>query len=185
MNANVQHRDAHLYMLMQIPTDRQALETSSCGAAGDEALNLYIDGELPVEKQAELFHHLASCEPCRRFMGAMMEFRRMSRCECLTVPSALDDAFFKVLDKSKQRSRRRDRYADRRPLWQVRGTVSLRAGLLFAVLLFGAGLLFPHNAGMQPKERLELYKGAGELTNQHVMYVFYPGLTIEVARGNE
>lgn len=170
---------------MQIPTDRQALETSNCGAAGEEALNLYIDGELPVEAQPKLFHHLASCEPCRRFMGAMMDFRRMSRCDCLAVPSALDNTFFKMLDKSKKRSRRRDRYADRRPLWQVRGTISLRAGLLFAVMLFGAGLLFPHNAGIQSKGRLELRELSGEPGSQHVMYVFYPGLTVEVARGNE
>lgn len=170
---------------MQIPTNRQVLETSNCGASGEEALNLYIDGELPVDAQPELFNHLASCKPCRRFMGAMMTFRRMSRCDCLAVPSALDNAFFKMLDKSRKRSIRRERYADRRPLWQARGTISLRAGLLFAGMLFGAGLLFPHSAGIQPQERLELHEGAGELANQHVMYVFYPGLTIEVARGNE
>lgn len=167
---------------MQIPTDRQAPETGYCGAAGEEALNLYIDGELPVDAQPEFFHHLASCESCRRFMSVMMDFRRMSRCEGLVVPSALDNAFFKMLDKSKKRSRRRDRYADRRPLWQVRGTISLRTGLLFAVMLFGAGLLFPHTAGIQSKARLELRELSGEPGSQHVMYVFYPGLTIEAAR---
>lgn len=168
--------------------DMHEPEAAQCSEAMEEALNLYMDGELPFEEQPLLFVHLAHCGQCRRIMGAMMEFRRMSRQEAIPVPPAVDDAIFERLNQAKKRSKRRDRYWDRRPLWQFRGSVSLRAAALAAVMLFGAGLMFPQDAGMpltaevvsaeeehvQPIEMIR--------TPADVLYVFYPGLTVEASR---
>ena len=75
------------------------LEAATCSHAMEEALNLYMDGELPFAEQPVLFAHLATCDPCRRMLGAMMEFRRMSRQEVCPVPPAVDEAFFRRLDE--------------------------------------------------------------------------------------
>ena len=54
-------------------------EAATCSPEMEEALNLYMDGELPLAEQPVLFTHLSTCDPCRHILGAMMEFRRMSR----------------------------------------------------------------------------------------------------------
>lgn len=158
-------------------------EAALCGQAMEEALNLFIDGELPFDEQPGLFTHLATCDQCRRTLSAMMEFRRMSRQEVTLVPPAVDEAFFHRLDEIKARSHRVDRYQDRRPLWQTRTPVSLRVATMAAVLLFGAGLFFPQTAG-EPFATAPI-----EVQEEHVefiplvpVYVFYPGVTIEAPK---
>ncbi len=154
-----------------------------------QALHLYLDGELHAHEQPWLFCHLADCETCRRLMDAVMEFRRMSRRDVCEVPPDVDHAIFEELKKSATRSNRRDRYWDRRPLWQVRQTVSLRTGMLCALLLFGAGLLFPHDTGVLPDDSVvtempeELQMGASYVNN--VLYVMTPGLVIEASQADD
>ena len=159
------------------------LEAASCSHAMEEALNLYMDGELPFAEQPGLFAHLATCDRCRHVLGALMEFRRVSRQEVCTVPPAADDAFFRRLDEIKGRSHRVDRYMDRRPLWQTRGSVSLRVATMAAVLLFGAGLFFPQTTGESfsvvpvevQEERVEFYPLVP-------VYVITPGVTVEAPK---
>ncbi len=160
----------------------------SCSEQQEEALHLYMDGELPFEDQPLLFAHLACCDQCRSVMGMMLEFRRMSRQESFPVPASVDEAIFERLQEVKNRSTRRDRYWDRRPLWQVRASVSLRAAALAAVMLFGAGLMFPQNAGMPVMtEAVTVEAEQVEMMStiripQEVLYVFYPGLTVEAPK---
>ncbi|MFQ5569026.1 MAG: anti-sigma factor family protein [Rhodothermales bacterium] len=172
-------------------TNAPSSELASCSDGREEALNLYMDGELPFVDQPSLFAHLATCDHCRRTLSAMMEFRRMSRQEVLTVPVTVDDAFFKRLDKMKRGSKRVDRYVDRRPLWHVRAPVSLRAATMAAMVLFIAGLMFPRNAG-EPAG-MALVEGLEERVEfvdqsrywREAVYVFYPGLTVEAPRLDE
>ena len=161
-------------------------EAATCSEAMEEALNLYMDGELPFGEQPLLFAHLATCDRCRRIMSSMLEFRRMSRQEVMPVPPAVDEAIFERLNEVKERSSRIDRYWDRRPLWQKRATVSLRAAALAAVLLFSAGLMFPQDAGtpitvtavVTEEEHVE----QGSTVRFQNVYVFYPGLTVEAPK---
>jgi len=154
----------------------------------EEALNLFLDGELPNEDQPLLFAHLATCDRCRRLMGAMMEFRRMSRQEATPVPPAFDEAFLHRLNQIQNRSRRVDRYMDRRPLWQVRASVSLRVATMAAVFLFVAGLLFPQDIGepltrssvVGQEEQVEFFETIR--FPREAVYVFYPGLTVEAPK---
>ncbi len=173
---------------MDAPQQHPTPETASCRGGMEEALNLYVDGELSFAAQPALFAHLAACERCRRVLASTMEFRRMSRQEVLSVPAAVDDAFFRRLEQLKRREARVDRFADRRPLWQTRSRVSLRAAATAAMALFFVGLLFPRQAG-EPRatplvegrqERVELAPAAAPVGE--AVYVFYPGLTVEAAR---
>lgn len=164
-------------------------EAAPCSDAMEEALNLYIDGELPFGEQPLLFAHLSTCDHCRRIMGSMLEFRRMSRQEAFPVPPAIDDAIFGRLNQVKKRSNRIDRYWDRRPLWQTRASVSLRAAALVAVMLFSAGLMFPQDVGAPVAVTTPVFVHEDHVVEytpspiqQSVMYVFYPGLTVESTR---
>ena len=159
------------------------LEAATCNQAMEEALNLYMDGELPFAEQPVLFAHLATCDQCRHMLGAMMEFRRMSRQEVCLVPPAVDEAFFRRLDEINGRSHRVDRYEDRRPIWQTRAPVSLRVVAMGAVLLFCAGLFFPQTAG-DPLSAIRV-----EVQEEHVepvviepVYVITPGVTVEALK---
>ena len=161
---------------------------SNCDASWEDALNRYVDGELPFEAQSSLFAHLATCATCRRTLEAVLAFRRISRQEPLAVPSAADDAFFRRLDQVKHRADRVDREAERRTLWTMRTPVSLGMAAMVAAVLFLVGLMMPMHldqseptdlvtAGM---ERVELEPAPTE-----AVYVFYPGLTVEATKLDE
>lgn len=167
-----------------------------------EALHSFIDGELPVVDQSTLFGHLAGCESCRQELEGVMKFRRMSRVETLTVPPSIDAALFKRLQKHKAIMKKIDRAADRRPLWNTRTAVSLRAMVITAMLVFLTGLLFPGNheisnsAGHVHEPVYGAYgivTGADEFiefadldirSSTSTIYVFYPGLTVEAIADN-
>jgi anti-sigma factor RsiW len=171
---------------MNEPRHVPRLPATPCRGDVEEALNLYLDGELSFAAQPALFQHLASCEACRRTMAAMLEFRRMSRQESIAVPAAADEAIFQQLERVKRRDERIDRAADRRPLWQARMPISLRAATTMALLLFLAGLFFPQAAGEPlPRPRVESVEERVEFApavRGEAVYVFYPGLTIEASR---
>jgi anti-sigma factor RsiW len=170
----------HLY-------EKPGSEAALCNDEREEALNLYLDGELPFAEQPLLFAHLAVCDQCRRMMEAMMTFRRMSRQEAFPVPPAVDEAILGRLQQVKKRPTRIDRYWDRRPLWQIRATMSLRAAALAAMLLFGAGLMFPQDVGFPMTSQAvvveqEQVEPANTVRIHDVLYVFYPGLTVEAPK---
>ena len=174
-------------MTMPTPPPRVCSQADT----SDEALNLFVDGELASEAQPALFAHLAECAGCRQTLEAVMHFRRMSRQETLDVPPAADDAFFKRLDAVKKSERRPNRAADRRPLWQARAPLSVRAVAMTAVLFFLTGLLVPVPTGDAlplPPVYIEAHQeGVDEArpVRREAVYVFYPGLTVEASQGDE
>lgn len=161
-------------------------DASSYACEWEDALNRYVDGELPVDEQSPFFAHLASCSACRETFNAVLDFRRMSRQETLVVPPAADDEFFQRLDEVKRRNLRVDRSAERRPLWQLRAPISLGAAMLTATILFLAGLLMPMNAW--DTEVTSYVESAVEQvefdlpTRPEAVYVFYPGLVVEAPK---
>lgn len=161
----------------------------------EEALNLYVDGELPFDQQPVLFAHLAHCRSCRRTLDAVIKFRRMSRQEHLSVPPAVDEAFMNRLAHVRDAAHRIDREADRRPLWQARTRVSLRGVVVASVVVFCLGLLLPTplsspaTAAVQVEFGDERVEFADPLLDPAVVpasavYVFYPGLTIEATKAD-
>lgn len=156
----------------------------------EETLNLYVDGELSIGLEADLFAHLSTCSACRMMFNGLMQFRRMVRQEAIQVAPAVDDAFFQRLDQAKRRLVFVDRRAERRPLWQSRPRISVRAATTGALLLFLAGVLFPQSAGERSgvvqgyveglEERVEFRPSIHD--RSEAVYVFYPGLTVEATK---
>lgn len=154
------------------------------------ALNLFIDGELTGASQPALFKHLSICASCRRELDGVINFRRISREENLLAPPGLDQAMFKRLNKHKTIMTHIDRAEERRPLWNMRTHITLRATILTALMVFMTGLLMPHevNQKMANKgsvtgsdELIEFFDGDLAPANTRTLYVFYPGLTIEAS----
>lgn len=154
------------------------------------ALNLFMDGELSSSSQPALFKHLAGCADCRRELDGAMQFRRISRVENLLAPPGLDEAMFKRLNKHKTIMTHIDRAEERRPLWNLRTPITLRATILTALMVFMTGLLMPHEANQKmarkgivtgTDELIEFFDSDQQPANTRTLYVFYPGLTIEAS----
>ncbi len=159
-----------------------------------DALHSFLDGELSVASQPALFAHLSTCSSCREELEGVMKFRRMSRMENLTVPPALDAALFKRLQKHKAMIKKIDRAGDRRPLWNARAAVSLRATVVTAMLIFLTGLLIPVNNQNIARNNSGTVTATDEFiefadldlkSSTSTVYVFYPGLTIEEAQDDD
>ncbi len=159
-----------------------------------EGLHAFLDGELSVTDQSDLFGHLAVCSDCRQELEGVMKFRRMSRSENLTVPPALDAAMFKRLQKHKTMMTRIDRADDRRPLWNAKTVISLRTTVVTAMFLFLAGLFVPADTFEEYPSQTPVYQVEGLVTGSdeliqfsdmdvlpgtNYVYVFYPGIDVE------
>ena len=118
-------------------------------SGNEEDLNLFLDGELPFQKQSDLYAHLAESPSSRSFMDMVMLFRRMSRQECIELPPVADERFFQRLAEVKASNERFDRVEDRKPLWNTRRLVSVRTAIAAAVVIFTVGLLVPLSADTQ------------------------------------
>ncbi len=185
--------------MSNVPHSSDSSLEHSCPAETSETLHQYLDGELPVSEQPGLFEHLASCDPCRQMMDAVMVFRRMSRQEYIALPPATDDAFFKRLAEQKQMSERIDRLSDRAPLWNARRSVSLRSALALAVGVFTLGLLLPMPSRTNYTQPLiQLTSEKVDFTDfdsvaiktpifltENPIYIFLDGPTIEASRVSE
>jgi len=153
--------------------------------SSEEDLNLFLDGELPIERQGALYEHLAVDGQSRSFMDHVMLFRRMSRQEYIEVPPAADDAFFKRLDALKRSGERVDRFEEREPLWNARRPVRLRTAVAAVVAIFMIGWFLPlleegeETAFLAQEEERVAFDIQQTRVMQSYIYVFEPGLTIE------
>jgi len=151
----------------------------------EEHLNLFLDGELPLDRQEELYAHLAQDRKARSFMDHVMLFRRMSRQEYIEVPPAVDDAFFRRLDALKRSGERVDRFVEREPLWNTRRPVSLKTAVAAVVAVFMIGWFLPvmadsnETAFLAQEEERVAFDIPQTRVMQSYIYVFEPGLTIE------
>ena len=159
-----------------------------------QALNEFLDGELDANDQSALFAHLSECELCRKELEGVMTFRRLSRVEHLMAPPALDAALFKKLQKHKAIATRIDRAEDRRPLWNIRRTVSVRATILTVLLVFMMGLFYPTVEKSElassgyvtgSDEIIEFPDSDTSVWHTRTLYVFFPGLTVEASLEEE
>ena len=164
-------------------------ETTYSGTEGfdqvEEHLNLFLDGELPLERQEDLYAHLAQDRKARSFMDHVMLFRRMSRQEYIEVPPAADEAFFRRLDALKRSGERVDRFVEREPLWNSRRPVSLKTAVAAVVVVFMIGWFLPalsdntETAFIAQEEERVAFDMPQTRVMQSYIYVFEPGLTIE------
>ncbi|OZC03308.1 anti-sigma factor [Rubricoccus marinus] len=111
-------------------------------------LNEYLDGELDLGREPDLFSHLATCGGCRRQFEAMLAFRLAVRQEPLAVPPALDQRVLARLDETRRLTiRRPNRRADRAPLaGALRRRVPVSVALAVTVLAVFIAAMLPTNA---------------------------------------
>ena len=145
-------------------------------------LNLYVDGELPSSRQAMLFAHLAACPGCRSQFNALLAFRLAVRQEVLTVPPAVDEAFFARIDRLRRAAHPAPDRAAARGLFgdTLRRRVPVGLAAAVTVLLVTLGLLarpMPPAAEAVPSNRLtEVVTDDG-----NALYVM-DGITVEVSK---
>jgi len=157
-----------------------------------DALHAYLDGELPIREQSALFEHLASCTACRRTMDSVLAFRRMSRQEYLALPPSADEAFFERLAHFKKLSDQHDRHEDRKPLWNARRSISLRAAVFLAAVVFVIGLILPMPARTEyataliqmEVERVQFEPSDSVVLVSHLYHIL-DGPTVEADRSDE
>jgi anti-sigma factor RsiW len=110
-------------------------------------LNLYVDGELPLDRQGELHAHLAGCAACRVQFNALMAFRLAVRQDALALAPAADERFLARID-ALRRTRGEARPDRARPRRLIRDRVKTQGLTLAAVLavVVGAWLATPEPA---------------------------------------
>jgi anti-sigma factor RsiW len=139
----------------------------------EELLNLYVDGELPLDRQGELFAHLAESREARLLFNALMDFRLATRMDAISVAPAVDEALFRRIDGLRANVQRNAQHAeDRRPFRALRRRVTVGAALAVVVFMLALGALLP---GPPPVETVRIVP----VEHAEPVYVIYPGVTVE------
>jgi predicted anti-sigma-YlaC factor YlaD len=107
-----------------------------------EQINQFIDGELEMRPQVELFQHLAVCAGCQSLIDALMRMKEAVRNERIPFPSELDDAILgQILGRTAvphalhREERRRER------IWNRQISIPIHLAASFAIIIIAAGLL--------------------------------------------
>jgi anti-sigma factor RsiW len=161
-------------------------DTSICPPM-EASINLFLDGELAFEDQADVYRHLADCEDCRRYVDSLLVVRRIIREENLSVPPQVDEAFFERLAAHKsavteavERSNRRFRRREQLPKISRALTLGAIAALIVGGVITTSGESpAPGGEVVGEEELVNFPRYAPLLRDQGAVYVFYPGLTIE------
>ncbi len=161
----------------------------TCPLLLEEDLNLYLDGELPTERQQPLFSHLSECRECQATMESVLAFRRMGRQEILVPSPAGDEGFFKRLARMKAAGSRHNRLLERGPVWRERRSVTVRTASMTIAAVFLIGIMAPGIVGSsEPVVSTEMEMvdfstpvdtGQVVTVRQSYIHVFYPGITVE------
>lgn len=138
----------------------------------EELLNTYIDGELPLDQQGELFAHLAESREARLQFNALMAFRLATRIDANPVAPAVDEALFQRIDGLRAGQQAVGRAEDRRPFRALRRRVTIGTTLALMALVLVIRAMLP---GPAPTETVRF------VPVEHVepVYVMWPGVTVE------
>lgn len=139
----------------------------------EELLNLYVDGELPLDRQGELFAHLAESRAARVQFNALMDVRLAMRMDVNPVAPAVDEALFRRIDGLRANAQHAaHRAEDRRPFRPLRRRVTVGAALALVAFVLVLGALVP---GPPPVETVRIVP----VEHAEPVYVIYPGVTVE------
>ncbi len=137
----------------------------------EELLNLYLDGELPLDQQGDLFASLAEDRAARAQFNALMAFRLATRLDANPVAPAVDEALFQRIDGLRA-GPGRNRAEDREPVRVLRRRVTVGTALALVALVAALGVLWP---SPPPAETVRLVS----VEHAEPVYVIYPGVTVE------
>jgi anti-sigma factor RsiW len=107
-----------------------------------EQINQFIDGELGMRQQADLFRHLAACTACQTLIDGLVRMKEDIRKEQIPYPQELDDAILGQLLRDNQKSRKLFRELKLRDrMWNRQVSAPLRFVASVAVIIIVAGIL--------------------------------------------
>jgi hypothetical protein len=116
-----------------------------------EQINQFIDGELEMRPQVELFRHLADCAPCQTLIDGLVRLKEDIRNERIPYPPELDDAILgRILNDRTGYAKWAGEALRRGSVWsrQVSAPAHLAASLAIVIIAVGillGRLLFPSN----------------------------------------
>lgn len=154
----------------------------------DESVDLYLDGEFPLEREAQLFRHLASCSACRTHLNGVLAFRRVSREEYIEIPPWADDELLVRIDARRRARERTSQLHTSQSLWSASTTVTVRSLVLVVAAVVLSAVLFVEripSTGRIIVEQERVQFGNADTAPGSEIYVIYPGLTIEAERESD
>lgn len=139
----------------------------------EDLLNVYVDGELPLDQQGDLFARLADDREARAQFNALMAFRLATRVDAMPIPPAVDEALFARIDDIRGNQQAMRRAEDRRPFRALRRRVTVGTALAVATVIVVVRMLLP-----APVEAVSAVEAAPAET-ANTIYVVWPGVTVE------
>jgi len=156
--------------------------TTCTDSHAEALLNGYVDGALTSSRQAALFAHLATCEPCRRQFNALLAFGLAARQEAFPVPPAADEAVFARIDRLRRAAHPAPERPAERGLFRdaFRHRVTLGTTLVVAVVMAVLGLALGPTPETAEAEGVPAYRITETVTDDgNALYVIDPGVTVE------
>jgi anti-sigma factor RsiW len=107
-----------------------------------EQVNHFIDGELELRPQAELFRHLADCADCQSLIDGLVRIKEGVRNERIPYPQELDDALLgEILARVPGAADAVKTVRRQEGLWGRRVVVPLHFAVSFAVIVIILALM--------------------------------------------
>jgi hypothetical protein len=107
-----------------------------------ERINRFIDGELEMRQQVDLFRHLAGCTTCQTLIDGLVRMKEDIRNERIPYPQELDDAVLgQILTDAPKRMRLFRETGHRTRVWNTQVSAPLRLVAFLAVIIVVAGIL--------------------------------------------
>jgi hypothetical protein len=126
-------------------------------ASYQEQISQFIDGELELRMQVDLFRHLSVCAACQMRIDGSVRLKEAIRNERIPYPPELDDAILgKILRSTPEPAmasgdpRRRENIWSRRITAPLHLAVSIVIIIVLAGILLGRALFPPEDSRRQP-----------------------------------
>jgi len=120
-----------------------------------EEINHFIGGEMGMDRQVDLFQHLAGCADCQSFIDAMIRMKEATRNEQIAYPGGLDDAVLgQLLSRTPSPLQTQGPIKRGVNIWKRRIALPVPLAASLAVIIIGLGLLLgrPFVPPTQPRQ---------------------------------
>lgn len=102
-----------------------------------EKVSQFLDNELPVDEERQLFRHLGGCDSCRRFLATVVRMRHILLCAW---PVRADKQVDHALERRLRTGRTLMPERSPRRLWRERVSLRLPVAAVLAALLIAASM---------------------------------------------
>ncbi len=106
-----------------------------------EKINHFIDGELELREQTELFRHLTHCPDCQSFIDAAVRMKEACRLDQAPYPASLDEAIMERILPVSSSVRTSAPVKPERRIWNRHLVLPWPVAASFAAMTVVAGLL--------------------------------------------